>query len=147
MSAKKIITKKIKGRLLSLLLISGSFYYFVGAIAHFFCITIFPWYDGSLCSPYHDSLIAVAAIAVSGFFYVTALDPKKMVMNLWVIIVVSVVVAWLTFLHAVTFDFVALYGSDLKVFQAFNEAVALLIVAVLILYLKPKTVKKKDLDK
>lgn len=124
--------------LLSFILLLGAGYYFMGAVAHFFCLTIFPWYDGALCSPYHDSLIAVASLAVSGFFYVTSIDPQKMNMNLWVIIVVGLLVSALTFVHAFTFDFETLYGSDLKVWQAVNEGILLLILAVLILYLRPK---------
>lgn len=132
---KKIVPDKQKRQALSALLLLGSLYYLIGAIAHYFCLTIFPWYDGNLCSPYHDSLIAVASLAVSGFFYVTAINPQRMRMNLWVIIVVGMLVAWLTFLHAAVFDFVEIYGSNLKMMQAFHEGVLLLLLAVLILYL------------
>lgn len=135
--------KKIQ--VLSFILLIGAGYYLIGAVAHFFCLTWSPWYDGALCSPYHDSLIAVASLAVSGFFYVTSLEPKKMALNLWVIIVAGLVVAFLTFFHAVGFDFTSKFGSDLKAWQAVNEGTLLLILAVLILYLKPKAPKRRKI--
>lgn len=64
-------------RLLRIILALGSLFYIVGAIAHYFGLTIFPWYDGALYQPYHDSLIAVAGVVIAMILAVIAEHPVR----------------------------------------------------------------------
>lgn len=47
-----------KIKTLKLFLVLGVLYYLVGAVVHFFSLTLFPFYDGALYQPYHDTIIA-----------------------------------------------------------------------------------------
>ncbi|OGY60410.1 MAG: hypothetical protein A3B23_01900 [Candidatus Colwellbacteria bacterium RIFCSPLOWO2_01_FULL_48_10] len=122
---------------LKILLLLGAAFYLVGAIVHYFGLTLFPWFDGTLYSPYHDSIIAMASLAISGFFFVTYLDPNKNLGNLRVIIIAALISGILTIVMAYKTDFVSLYGSTLKNSQAWVEGVSLIIFSFLIFILKP----------
>lgn len=66
-----------KLRFLKLVLSLGGLYYIIGAAAHFFGLTIFPFYDGSMYSPYHDTLIALVALILSMLLFTVARNPVK----------------------------------------------------------------------
>jgi len=127
----------MREKILKILLLFGAIFYLVGAIVHYFNITLFPWFDSALYSPYHDSIIAMASLAISGFFFATYLDPKKNIGNLWVIIIVALLSGILTISMGYTTDFFSLYGSALKSVQAGVEGWLLIILSVLVFILKP----------
>ena len=54
-----------KIKILKLFLFVGALYYFIGATVHLFGLTVFPFYDGALYQPYHDTVISLAAITLS----------------------------------------------------------------------------------
>lgn len=125
-------------KILKTLLFLCIVFYVVGAITHYFGITLFPWFDSSLYSPYHDSIIAMASLAIAGFFFVTFLNPLKNRANLYVIIFASVISGVLTILMANKVDFISEYGSNLKYIQAYTEGVLLIIISALFYFLRPK---------
>ena len=55
----------------------GAVYYVIGAVAHFFALTIFPWFDGALYAPYQDTVIAFVALVLAYFLIVAARNPVK----------------------------------------------------------------------
>ncbi len=113
----------------------GTFFYFVGMIVHWFGITLWPWFDAALFSPYHDRIIAMAAVGVCGFFYVTWKNPEKNRDNLWVMSYTSLITGIATIWMAFNVDF-AQYGSVVKVNQAIAEGILLVgLFGVLMLYL------------
>lgn len=124
-------------KLLKTLLIIGSIYYLIGAIAHFFGLTIFPFYDGALYTPYHDTVIALVAIVLSILLYVIAKDPKKnidalnvMILGGFIAIIFSIGIIW-------KIDFVEL-GAPAKKIQTIVEMIMAIIYVGLLIYLKPK---------
>ncbi len=68
-----MIINKIK--LLQAVLIINAFYFFIAAIAHFFGLTIFPIYDASLYTPYHDALLALCDLIFVMIFLTVARNP------------------------------------------------------------------------
>ncbi len=66
-----------KPKLLKLTLVLGALYYLIGAVVHFFGISLFPFFDSRLYSPYHDSIVATAALVVAVFLLTVARNPKK----------------------------------------------------------------------
>lgn len=126
-----------KIKLLKILLILGSLYYLVAAFAHFFGLTLFPFYDGKLYSPYHDILLALCDIIFFMIFFIVAKNPVKNVDTLNVIII--------GFLFAVIFnigiiwkiDFGSL-GSIHKKFQTIIETILAGGMVILLTILKPK---------
>jgi hypothetical protein len=64
-------------KVIKYLLIIGSLYYFIGAIVHFFGLSIYPLYDGRLFSPYHDTVIALCAIVFGLVLAITATNVEK----------------------------------------------------------------------
>lgn len=67
---------------LKILLVFGALYYLVGATVHFFGLTLFPFYVSGLYQPYHDTVIALAAIILALLFFSTAKDPVKILTHL-----------------------------------------------------------------
>jgi hypothetical protein len=63
--------------LLPILLTVAGIYYAIGAATHFFGLTLFPFYDSRLYSPYYDMVIALAAIIIAALLFVVAKDPVK----------------------------------------------------------------------
>jgi len=57
-----------KLKLLRIVLILGALYYLIGSFVHFFGLTLFPFFDAKLYAPYHDSIIALAAVIFAFFF-------------------------------------------------------------------------------
>lgn len=124
-----------KTLILKVTLFCGGVYYVVGAIAHFFGITIFPFYDGRLYVPYHDAVIALVAIVLSLFFFTAAKDPRKND-NIVKLIIISTIIAilfsiWIIF----KIDFVSL-GAPNKKLQTIVEMFLLIGFSGLLTYLR-----------
>ncbi len=75
-----------KIKILKITLRLGAAYYLMGAVAHFFGLTIFPFYDGRLYEPYLDSIIALVAFVLALLLLVVARDPVKNIDTLNVVI-------------------------------------------------------------
>lgn len=123
---------------LKTLLILGGLYYVVGAIAHFFGLTIFPVYDGALYQPYHDTIITVAAIVVSLLLFSTARDPIKNIDSLNVIVAGGIISLVFMMWMLLKIDFVQL-GAPGKKLQTIVEMVLLILFVGSLMYLKPKS--------
>ena len=126
-----------KLKLLKATLYLGAAYYLVGAYAHYFGVTIFPWYDGSLYTPYHDSIIALVALILAILIITVAGDPIKNIDVLKTIIlciilgsIFSVAIIWKV-------DFVAL-GAPAKKLQTIVEGILGLIYSGVLLWLYPR---------
>lgn len=109
----KIILNKTN--ITKFLLYSGSLYYLIGATAHFFGLTIFPFYDGGLYTPYHDTVIALAAIVFALFLFTVARDPIKnedfLRVIIWGGIIAIIFSIWIIF----KIDFDKLGAPDKKI--------------------------------
>ena len=66
-----------KLRLLKTTLYIGAIYYLIGAVVHYFGLTLFPWFDGRLYTPYHDTVISLVAVVLALFLIAIARDPVK----------------------------------------------------------------------
>lgn len=126
-----------KRKLLQLLLMLGAVYYIVGAIVHFFGLTLFPFYDHALYSPYHDMLLALASFVLGLFVATVAKDPLQNKDALNVVIVGVILASVFSILIVWRIDFVAL-GSTLKKTQTLFEGIVGLIYAGALLWLYPK---------
>jgi hypothetical protein len=73
------------------LLIIGSLYYFMGAVVHFFGLSIYPLYDGLLFSPYHDTVITLCAIVFGLVLAITATNVGKYRAFVSLVIVVGII--------------------------------------------------------
>ncbi len=124
-----------KLNLLRALLYAGSLFYLVGAVVHFFGLTLFPFYVATLYSPYHDSVIAMASLLFGILFLVTARDPVKNKDTLFVMIIGVALAAVFSFAIIWKVDF-AVLGAPARQTQSLIEGgVALAYFAVLwILY-------------
>ena len=126
-----------KEQLLKTLLLLGALYYLIGSIVHLFGLTLWPWYDHVLYSPYHDSLIALLTFIIAAVMFVVARDTTKNKDILKVIIggillasLFSIIIIW-------KIDFVSL-GSPTKKLQTIIEGIMGLIYFGLLLWLYPK---------
>lgn len=122
-----------KLKLIKITLYLSSLYYLIGAVAHFFCLTIFPFYDGHLCASYHDVVIALAAITLALFLFVTARNPVKNEDNLKVIILGGILAIIFNIGIIYGVDFVALGGPGKK-FQTLIETLLLLVFLAPLIY-------------
>lgn len=127
----------MKLSLLKLLLRLAALYYIVGAVVHWFGLTLFPWYDGALYQPYHDSVIALVALIFAILLFVVANDPVKNVDVLGVTIfcmalasVFSIAIVWKV-------DFAAL-GASNKELQTMVEGGMGIFTTGLLYWLMPK---------
>lgn len=123
-------------QILRILLLSCGLYYFIAAFAHFFGLTLFPFYDGALYSPYHDFLLGLCDIVFVMIFLVVARDPVKNEDTLNVIIIgfVLVILGNLGIIWKI--DFTAL-GSSYKFSETIVETILALGALGGILFLRP----------
>lgn len=122
---------------LKIILCLGAVYYAIGGFAHFYGLTIFPWFDGRLYAPYQDTLIAFICLFLVLLFLMVARDPVKNIDALNLIILFAfLAVVFSTYIFW-KIDFIAL-GAPLKKGQTAVEMVMLFCFAVLLLYLRPK---------
>jgi len=126
-----------KLQILKVLLIAGALYYFIGAIVHLFGLTVFPFYDGVLYQPYHDTVIALSAITLGLLLYVIARDPKKNIDALNIIIVSGIIAIIFSIGIIININFDQL-GAHLKRTQTIVEAVLLVCYVFVLNYFKPK---------
>lgn len=129
----------MKIRLLKATLYLGALYYLIGSFVHFFGLTLFPWYDGNLYAPYHDTVIAFVAIVIALFLISTARDPIKNIDTLRIIIIsvfaasiFSIAIIWKV-------DFSALGAPDKKI-QTIVEGILGFVYTGILLWLYPKKV-------
>jgi len=125
---------------LKLFLVLGSICYLLGAAAHFFGLTIFPFYDGALYQPYHDTVIALAAIILSLLFFTIAKDPVKNIDSLNVIIAGGIIAIIFSIGIILKIDFAQL-GAPGKKFQTIVEMILLIFFVSALIYLRPKEQK------
>jgi len=132
--ASKILNRS---KLLKGVLLLGALYFAVAAFAHFFGRTIFPFYDASLYSPYHDTLITLCDLIFVLLFLTVAKNPTKNVDTLDVMIVALIlaVIFNLGIIWKIDFN---LLGSSEKLFQTKVETFLAVIWAILLLVLRPK---------
>ncbi len=123
--------------ILKYLLYILSLFYLVGALVHYFGLTIFPWYDGSLYSPYHDSIIAMAAIAMMIILYIVATDIERYKKLINGITLITLINGLLTIYMAYKVNFEA-YNQNNKQFQAIVEGILLILVFISLYFLNKK---------
>lgn len=124
-------------KLLKLTLRLGAGYYLIGAVVHFFGLTLFPFYDGKLYVPYHDSVIALVALVLAILLLAIARDPIKNIDTLRVVIlgaflgsIFSVAIIWKV-------DFAAL-GAPAKQTQTIVEGILGFVWVAVLLWLYPR---------
>jgi hypothetical protein len=100
----------------------GAAYYVVGAIVHWFGLTLFPWFDGRLYAPYQDSLIALVALTLAYFLIVIARDPVKNIDMLRAVMIAATVASIFSIAIIWKVDFAALGAPD-KRLQTIVEGV------------------------
>ena len=66
-----------KIKTLKIILYLGAIYYIIGAVAHYFALTIFPWFDAGLYTSYQDTVIAFVAMVFAYLLVIVAQDPIK----------------------------------------------------------------------
>ena len=129
-----------KLKLLKLTLRLGALYYVIGAFAHYFGLTIFPWFDGHLYAPYQDTVIALVACILAYFLWVVARDPIKNIDMLRAIIVSAIAASVVSITIIWKVDFVAL-GAPSKIPQTIVEGILGFIWVGVLIWLFPKEVK------
>jgi len=123
-----------------ILLVLGSIYYFIGAIAHFFGLTIFPFFSGTLYVPYQDTVIALAAIILAILLWTISRDPVKNSDVYNVILIGGVLAIIFSVIILLRIDFNALNALDKKL-QTIIEMILLMVYTLLLWMFRPKKAK------
>ncbi len=134
---QKIVLIMNKIKFLKLFLILGSVYYFIAAVVHFFGLTVFPFYDGALYQPYHDTVLSLVSIILSLLLISIAKNPVKNADSLNVIIAGGIIAIIFSIGIILKIDFAQL-GAPGKKFQTIVEMILLIIYVGSLIYLKPK---------
>ena len=121
-------------KIIKFLLVSGSIYYFIGAFVHFFGLSIYPWYDGILFSPYHDTVISLSAIFIGLIFFAISRNIEKY-RNLIKLIIISCLIAIVFSIYII---FCINLVGTIKQEQTIVEMVLLIIFAGSLSYLNYK---------
>jgi len=127
-----------KLKLLKILLNLGALYYLIGSFVHFFGLTLFPFYDARLYTPYHDSVIALCALIFALFLIAIARDPVKNIDMLKIVVVGSIIASIFSVLIIWKVDFMALGAPDKKI-QTIVEAGLGFVFVIFLIWLYPKT--------
>jgi hypothetical protein len=127
-------------KLLKLMLRLGAVYYLVGAFAHYFGLTLFPWFDGNLYAPYQDTVLAFVAVMLAYALLVVARDPIKNRDMLKVIMVCATAAAIFSLAVIWKVDFAAL-GAPGKIPQTITEGILGFVWVGVLLWLYPKEPK------
>lgn len=114
----------------------ASISYLIGAVAHFFGLTLFPWYTSSLYSPYHDSLIPLIAITVAILIFGIANNLEKNPELINIVITAGIVAIIYSVLVLLRFDYAAI-GVPEKSLQTVVETFGLIIFVIVLIILKP----------
>jgi hypothetical protein len=130
-----------KLNLLKLLLLGGVVFYFIGGIAHFFGLTLFPWYAGALYSPYHDTVIALTAFVLAIILFVVSKDPVKNIDVLNALIMGCFLAILFSFYILVKIDFTGPAG--LKKTETIVETILLILYVTALIIFKPKPGKSE----
>jgi len=122
---------------IKIILILGSIYYFIGAIVHFFGLSIYPWYDGRLFSSYHDTVISLSAMVLGLILFALSknIEKYRQLINL---VIISGIIAIIFSLYIIFF--VNLIGT-IKQEQTIVEMVLLIIYVGFLTYLNYKNKK------
>jgi len=128
-----------KLNLLRLILFLGSLYYLIGAIAHWRGLTIFPFYDGRLYSPYHDSVIALTALVFALILLTVARDPLKNLAIFKVVIIGAILASVFSIAIIWKVDLAALGAPD-KAVQTVVEGILGFVFAGALLWLYPRQI-------
>jgi hypothetical protein len=126
-----------KFSLLKVTLNLGALYYIIGAFVHFFGITLFPFFDSNLYTPYHDSVIALTAVIFALLLITVAKNPIKNIDILNLIIIGATIASIFSIVIIWKVDFISL-GAPAKKFQTIVEGVLGFIWVGLVLWLYPK---------
>ena len=129
-----------KLRLLKTTLYIGAIYYLIGAVVHYFGLTLFPWFDGRLYTPYHDTVISLVAVVLALFLIAIARDPVKNIDTLNVVIVSATVASIVSIAIIWKVDFKSL-GAPAKYFQTIVEGILGFSFVGALLWLYPKNIK------
>lgn len=129
-----------KLKLLKITLCVGAVYYLIGAVAHYFGLTIFPWFDGRLYTPYQDTLISLVAVVLTLFLIAIARDPVKNMDTLNVVIVSATAASIISIAIIWKVDFASL-GAPAKKLQTIVEGILGFIFVLALLWLYPRKVK------
>ncbi len=128
-----------KPKLLKIILNLGALYYLVGSYVHFFGITLFPWYDGRLYTPYHDSVISLVAVVLALLLITIAKDPVKNIDVLRTAIFCAFIASIFSVLIIWKVDFAAL-GAPAKKLQTITEGILGFIYSVILIWLYPRKI-------
>lgn len=120
-----------KQRTISALLYFGVAFYALGAIIHFFGLSVYPWFVAELHSSYHDTLIAISSLAMAVFFFQGARYPDSKPL-IEAIIIASLLCGPLIILMGLFVDFNALNAAA-KGSQAVLEGIAAIALGVTLL--------------
>ncbi len=123
----------MKVNLLKILLRLAAIFYLVGSVVHFFGLTLFPFYDGKLFSPYHDSMISMFCLFLSLLLVTVAKDPFKYKAVLKVIIVGFILISLFSLLIIFRIDFAVLGAPDKKM-ETITEGIVGLLYSVGLIY-------------
>jgi len=122
---------------LKICLYLGAVYYVIGAITHYFGLTLFPWFDGQLYVPYQDTVIAFVALVLAYFLIVVANDPIKNRDILKAIIVSAIAASIFSIAIIWKVNFAALGASD-KRLQTITEGILGFVWSGVLLWLYPR---------
>ncbi len=126
-----------KRKLLKIALSLGALYYLVGSYAHYFGLTLFPWFDGRLYVPYQDTLLALVDLILVYFLLVVARDPVKNIDMLRAIIVSGAIASLFSIVIVGKVDFAAI-GAPGKIPQTITEGILGFVWVGILLSLYPK---------
>ncbi len=132
-----VLYMQVKHSALKIVLVIGALFYLFGAVVHFFGLSIFPFYDNNLYSPYHDTLLALASFFIALFILTVARDPLKNKDTLIIIIVGIFIASLASILIPLKINFAEL-GAPAKETQTIVEGVLGLLYAGLLLWLYPR---------
>ncbi len=131
-----------KLNLLKIVLCLGALYYLTGAFAHFFGLTLFPFYDSRLYTPYHDSILGLVGMVIALFLLAIAKNPVKNIDTLNIVIICAILATIFSFAIIWKVDFAALGAPDKKI-QTVAEGILGVIFVVVLLWLYPR---QKDIN-
>ena len=86
-----------KLKVLKIVLFLGAVYYAISGVAHYFGLTIFPFFVSELYVPYQDSIIALVCLVFVLLLLTVARDPIKNIDVLKVIIVSAFIASLFSF--------------------------------------------------
>lgn len=119
-----------------ILLYCGVVFYILGALIHFFGLSVYPWFVSELHSAYHDTLIAITSLVMAIFFFQAARNPDdKPLIN--AIIVAGFVGGILIVAMGMFVDFNA-YHAPAKGPEAILEGCIAICLGASLLYLKKR---------